>query len=131
MKFSALLQAVPPASPAGPATPSTGADGHAPHAGAPPGGALGALFPLLLILPMFAVMYFMNRSQQKKQKELEEKLKVGDRILTQSGLIGKLVEKSDRTIKVEIAPGIKVQMLRTTIVGLDSGDEKAAPASDK
>lgn len=91
---------------------------------------MGALLPLLMVAPMFVIMWYMSRSQQKKQKELEDKLKVGDRVVTQSGIIGKLVEKSDRRVKIEIAPGIKVPMMRSSIVGLDADDEPAAaPAS--
>lgn len=137
----AFMQNIPPApgrgdtapSPA-PGQPGTAHDGGAPPGGAPPGGALGTMFPLLLIVPMLLLMFFMNRSQQKKQKEFEAKLKVGDKVVTQSGLIGKLVERGEKYAKVEIAPGIKVQMLRTAVVGLDSAEAPAAekaPASSK
>lgn len=124
MKFEAFLQAVPPAPGRtdGPA-PSIPSTGPAPAAAPPPGGALGALFPLLLVAPMFLIMWYTNRSQQKRQKELEDRLKVGDRVLTQSGLVGKLVEKGDRYVKIELAPGVKAQMLRSHITGLDAGDE--------
>ena len=84
---------------------------------------LGAVFPLLLLVPMIALMWYSNRSQQKRQKDLEDKLKVGDRVLTQAGLVGKLLEKGGRYIKIEIAPGVKAQMLRSSVVGLDAGDE--------
>lgn len=87
------------------------------------------MMPLLFVLPMILIMFFMSRSQQKKQKELEDKLKVGDRVVTHSGLIGKLVEKGDRTVKIEIAPGVKVSMLRTAITGLDTTDEASKSAA--
>ncbi|MDW8249262.1 MAG: preprotein translocase subunit YajC [Myxococcales bacterium] len=122
MKLEAFLQAIPP-SPRhgdGPA-PAVPAPGAAPAP--PPGGMLGALFPLLLLVPMIALMWYSNRSQQKRQKELEEKLKVGDRVLTQSGLVGKLVEKGEKYIRIELAPGVRAQMLRSSVVGLDGGDE--------
>jgi len=91
---------------------------------------MGAMLPLLMLAPMFLIMWYMNRNQQKRQKEMEDRLKVGDRVLTQSGLVGKLVEKGDRYAKVEIAPGVKAQMLRSAIVSLDTGDEQL-PAKDK
>ncbi|RYE85279.1 MAG: preprotein translocase subunit YajC [Myxococcales bacterium] len=100
-------------------------------AAAPPGGALGALFPLLMALPIVVMFLWSSRSQKKQQQELETKLKVGDRVLTQSGLIGKLIEKGDKLIKLEVAPGVKVQMTRASIVGLDATDETAAPAKTK
>jgi preprotein translocase subunit YajC len=131
VEFTAFLQAVPPSPGHGEAAPAPHAgtappDGSAPP-GAPPGGALGTFMPLLFVLPMILVMLWMNRSQQKKQKDLEDKLKVGDRVITQSGLVGKRVERGERRVKIEIAPGIKVEMLRTAIAGLDAGDE--APKS--
>lgn len=84
---------------------------------------MGAVFPLLLVVPMILVMWYSNRGQQKRQKEMEDRLKVGDRVLTQSGLVGKLLEKGERYVKIEIAPGVKAQMLRSSVVGLDAGDE--------
>ena len=68
-------------------------------------------------------MFFSNRSQKKKQAALEGKLKTGDQVVTQSGLLGKLTEKGDRYAKLEIAPGVKVKVLRSTLVGLDAGEE--------
>jgi preprotein translocase subunit YajC len=132
--FSAFFQAVPPAPGrgdpgAGPQPGQTQPDG--PSGSPPPGGALGTVFPLLLILPMILVMFFMSRSQQKKQKELESKLKVGDRVITQSGLIGKLTEKGEQRVKIEIAPGIKVQMTRSALLGLDTGVDEPAKRGDK
>lgn len=88
------------------------------------------MFPLLLLVPMVIAMLWMNSKQQKKQKELEESLKTGDRVVTTSGLIGKLTDLGGRYVKVEIAPGIKVQMLRTAIASLDSGEEKPTAKAD-
>ena len=39
-------------------------------------------------------------------------------------------EEMTKYAKIEIAPGVKVQMLKTAIQGLDSGEESAAPAKD-
>lgn len=60
-------------------------------------GDLGQFLPLLLI---FAVAYFfMIRPQMKRQKDekkFTEALKKGDRIITKSGLHGKVVELNDK-----------------------------------
>ncbi len=73
---------------------------------------------LIMALPLL-LLIFMTRSQSKKQKELENSLKVGDRVVTQSGLIGKIMEMNERTAKIEIAPGVPVQMLKSAIQGPD------------
>lgn len=115
----AAVQGVPPAQPGGPTPPSGG-------------GTMGMILPLLIFLPVILLTLFSSRSQQKKQKELESKLKTGDQVLTQSGLVGKLVEKGERYVKVELAPGVKVRMLRSAVVGLDAGEEQPAkPAATK
>ena len=84
---------------------------------------------LLMFAPMLLIIFLLNRSQSKKQKELESKLKKGDRVVASSGLIGKITEMGTRYVKLEISPGVKVQMLKTAIQGLDSGEEPAAPAA--
>ena len=81
------------------------------------------LLMLMAFLPVIFFMFFSNRSQQKKQKEMESKLKKGDRVVTQSGLVGKLVDPVEgRHAKLEIAPGVKVTILRSSIAGLDAED---------
>ena len=115
---------------ASPSTGSVGAPSGGSGASNGPGGLMGALFPFLIVVPFIALFWWQNRTQQKKQKELESKLKKGDRVLTQSGLIGKIVEiSSARTVKLEIAPGVKVEMLKTSLLGVE-GDASPTAKSD-
>ena len=71
--------------------------------------------PFLL---MFVVIYFfMIRPQQKRaknEKEFESSLKVGDKIITKSGLHGKVSELADTTVVVETRSG-KLKMERSAI----------------
>ena len=101
----------------GPAAPAT-------PVGAPAGGGVSTLVLFLAFLPLIIMLLLQSRSQDKKRKELEAKLKKGDRVVTQSGIIGKLVELGDRHVKLEIAKGTVVQMLKSSVVELD-----AEPAS--
>ena len=124
-----VFQAVPPA----PGRPTTGQPTReapsAPAGGAPPGeqpGVIGLLFPVLLLLPLILLMFWSSRSQQKKAAALLADLKKGDRVLTQSGLVGKLVDLGDRYAKVEIAPGVKVDILKSGLTGKDVGDPATA-----
>ena len=86
---------------------------------------------LIMIVPMVLLMIWMNRSQSKKQREFESKLKKGDRVVTSGGFIGRVVEISptSKYAKLEITSGVKVEMLKTAIQGLDTGD--VAAVSDK
>ena len=71
--------------------------------------------PFLL---MFVVIYFfMIRPQQKRakqEKEFESALKVGDKIITKSGLHGKVAELADTTVVIETMAG-KLKMERSAI----------------
>ena len=67
---------------------------------------------------MFVVIYFfMIRPQQKRaknEKEFESALKVGDKIITKSGLHGKVAELSEGTVVIETMAG-KLKMERSAI----------------
>jgi preprotein translocase subunit YajC len=80
------------------------------------------LLPVLILIPMVILLMWSSRSQSKKQAAALAALQKGDRVVLQSGLIGRLVEIGDRTAKVEIASGVKVEVLRTSISGKDGGD---------
>lgn len=84
--------------------------------GAGAGAAFAQFIPLILI---FAIMYFlMIRPQQKRVKQHREMvgaLKKGDQIVTQGGVIGKVAAVRDDEIEVEIASGVKVRIVRSTV----------------
>ena len=91
------------------------------------GGAIAQLLPLLLI---FAIMYFLLiRPQQKKAKEhaaMVDALRRGDQVITQGGLIGKVTKvRDDGEIEVEIADGVRVRVVKSTITNVMSKTEPA------
>ena len=97
-------------------------------AGAGAGSALTSFVPLILI---FAIMYFlMIRPQQRKAKEhraMVEALRRGDQVLTSGGIVAKVTKvQEDGMIEVEIAEGVKVKVLRSTITTVLNKTEAAA-----
>jgi len=93
------------------------------------GGAFAQFIPLILI---FAIMYFLLiRPQQRKLKThraMVEALRRGDQVVTQGGLIGKVSKvKDDDEIEVELAPNIKVRVVKSTVAQVVS---KTEPAPD-
>ena len=79
---------------------------------------MGQLQQFLPFLLMFVVIYFfMIRPQQKRaknEKEFESALKVGDKIITKSGIHGKIAELTDSTVILETMAG-KLKMERSSI----------------
>ena len=93
-----------------------------------PGGA-GALVNILPFVLVFAIMYFlMIRPQQRKVKEhraMVEALRRGDQVVTSGGLIGKVTKVADSEVEVELAPNVKVRVVRSTISQVVSKTEPA------
>jgi preprotein translocase subunit YajC len=85
---------------------------------------------LLMVVPLVLLMVFTNRSQAKKQGKVIASLQKGDRVVISGGMIGKLVEIGDRIAKVELAPGLKIEVLKSGILGKDDA-ETAALAEKK
>jgi len=97
--------------------------------GAPAGGDSGliSLLPLVLI---FVVFYFLLiRPQQKKMKAhkaLVDALRRGDQVVTGGGLIATVTKVLDDTkVQVEIAEGVRVRVVRSTIQDVLSKSEPA------
>ncbi|HHS88817.1 MAG TPA: preprotein translocase subunit YajC [Rhodobacteraceae bacterium] len=93
------------------------------------GSAIASFIPLILI---FAIMYFLLiRPQQKKLKEhqaMVAAVRRGDQVVTQGGIIGKVTKViDDNEIEVEIAKGVKVRVVKSTIAQVIS---KTEPASE-
>ena len=90
--------------------------------------ALIQFLPLVLI---FIVFYFLLiRPQQKRQKEhraMLEALRRGDRIVTGGGLFGTVSKVvSPEEIEVDLAPNVRVRVLRSTIANVLSKPDPAA-----
>lgn len=95
------------------------------------GGTASAFTSFVPLILIFAIMYFLLiRPQQKKLKEhkaMVEGLRRGDQILTQGGIVGKIVKvKDDGEVEVEIAEGVKVRVIKATIAQVLSKTEPAA-----
>nr|WP_111297868.1 preprotein translocase subunit YajC [Paracoccus saliphilus] len=98
--------------------------------GAGAGAAFAQFIPLILI---FAIMYFlMIRPQQKRLKahrEMVASVKKGDQVVTQGGILGKVSAVRDDELEVEIAQGVRVRVLRSTLAQVVSKTDPVAANS--
>jgi len=104
---------------------------------ASPAGAFDPGFFIMMGL-LFLIMYlFMFRPQQKKAKEQREMIAAvrrSDTVVTSGGLIGKVSKViGDDEVMVEIAEGVRVRVVKTTIAEVRSKSEpvKTDGGSDK
>jgi len=79
----------------------------------------GGIESMLLILAMFAVLYFlMIRPQMKRAKEhktMVEGLQKGDEVITAGGILGRITKVDDQYVTVSLAEGVEVQMQRHAV----------------
>jgi len=89
--------------------------------------------PIVSLLPFFLVVavfwFFVLRPQSKRFKEHQlmiKALKKGDRVVTGGGIIGKITKAAEEseTVEVEIAPGVSVEVSRSTITAMAPTAEK-------
>ena len=86
---------------------------------------------VILLLAIFGIMYlFLIRPQQKKLKEHQamlEALRRGDQIITQGGVVGKIVKVKDdaNEVEEEIAKGVNVRVVISTIATVMNMTEPA------
>ena len=100
---------------------------------ATPGGAdiVMQLAPFGIIL---VIMYFLIlRPQQrraKQQLELAKNVRRGDTVITTGGIIGKVTKSvDDSEVEVEIAPNVRVRLLRQMISEVRAKGEPVKEAS--
>lgn len=100
------------------------------QAAAPAAGGSAAFFQFVPLILVFLIMYFLiMRPQQKKMRQhrdMVEALKKGDSVITQGGIIGKVMAVRDDEVEVEIAQGVRIRVVRATIAQVVN---RTAPAA--
>ena len=97
-------------------------------------GGEGGYNGLIMIVLMFVVFYLLLiRPQQKKAKEHQKMLDAigkGAEIVTNGGLIGRVVLVKDNVLTVELADKIRVRVLRSQVAGLFEAVAKSDKGSE-
>ena len=91
------------------------------------GSMSGTFIQLGLILLIF--YFFLIRPQQRKIKEhtdMVNALKVGDKVLTNGGIYGKIAKVEDREVSLEVASGVIIKVDRMSIGGVIVPEDKKA-----
>jgi preprotein translocase subunit YajC len=102
-------------------------------AAAAPSGTTAFFFNVFPLVLVFVIFYFlMIRPQQKRMKEHQAQIaavKKGDRVVTGGGLVGKVTKVGDTEVEVELAQGIRVQAVKSTLTQVVD-PKSAKPAND-
>jgi preprotein translocase subunit YajC len=96
------------------------------------GGSAGLLIGILPWLLIFVIFYLlMIRPQQRRVKDHQVRIgavKKGDEVITGGGIRGRVTKVSDDEAEVEIAQGVKVRVVKSTISDVLAASSK--PAND-
>lgn len=75
-----------------------------------------SLFMFVIFIGLTYFLMFRPQMKQKKQRqELLNNLEEGDKIVSIGGIHGAIITLKEDSMTVEIAPNVRVQMLRTSV----------------
>ena len=104
---------------------------YAQGAGAAPSSGLESILSIAPLFLVFIAFYFlMLRPQQRRVKQLAaavDAVKKGDTVTTGGGIVGKVTRVEPAHVEVEIAPNVKVRVVKATLATVG---QPAAPAND-
>ena len=93
------------------------------------GALINFMMPMVLILGIFWILVW--RPQQRRMKEHRATItavKKGDDVITAGGIRGRVTKVMDEDAEVEIANNVRVRVIKSTLTGVISGNNK--PAND-
>jgi preprotein translocase subunit YajC len=97
-----------------------------------PNGTAAFLFQIFPFVIVFAIFYLLwIRPQQRQVKALRESIaavKKGDDVITGGGIRGRVTKVSDDEAEVEIAQGVRIRVVKSTISQVLTPNAK--PAND-
>ena len=99
---------------------------------APTGGAAGMLIGIAPWLLIFVIFYVLLISPQQKRAKAHQaeiaSVKKGDEVVTGGGLCGRVTKVAEAEVEVEIAQGVKVRAVKSTLAQVLKPNAK--PAND-
>jgi preprotein translocase subunit YajC len=92
--------------------------------------AAGGIAPVLMMVGIFAIFYFLlimpQQRRQKKWAAMLETIKSGDRVTTSGGIKGTVLSIKDDGVVLRVAPdNIKIEVARSSIVSLTTEEERS------
>ncbi len=86
---------------------------------------------LLYIVGLFAILYFLmirpQQQRQKKHNEMVKSIKQNDKVITIGGIHGTVVRVMDRSIILEVADKVRMELLKTAVSQIVEQQEDEEP----
>jgi preprotein translocase subunit YajC len=92
-------------------------------AGSGQASGLVVILPYAIILGIFYFLILLPmKRRQKKVQEFQEALKAGDKIVTTGGIYGKITRVTDKSVQVEVADKVRIEVARASVGGYQGQD---------
>ena len=80
---------------------------------------INLVWPFLLVFAIYYLIVILpTRRNQKKAQEMIENLKVGDKVVTNSGIYGTIAGLKGDRIQLRVAENVKIEMSRNAVTAL-------------
>ena len=77
---------------------------------------LGTLGPIVVMVAIFYfLLYRPQKKQQSRRRAMLDSLKKGDQVITIGGIYGTIEEIGDKSLKLKIADGVVIEVLRSSV----------------
>ncbi len=101
---------------------------------APSGGSI-IMQQLLFFVPLIAIFYFLlirpQQQRQKRHRAMLDSVKRGDTVVTSGGLIGKVTKVGEAELTVQLADGVRVQLVKGMLADVRGKGEPVAANDSK
>jgi preprotein translocase subunit YajC len=88
---------------------------------------------LIFIVPLIAIFYFLlirpQNQRMKKHREMLAAMKKGDTIVTNGGIVGRILKLSDEEVTIDTLEGGKLRVVRSMVMDVRTKGEPT-PAND-
>jgi preprotein translocase subunit YajC len=92
-------------------------------AGAVQPSGLLQLLPFAIILGIFYFLILLPmKKRQRKIQEFQDALKVGDKVITTSGIYGLITRLGDKSLQLQIADRVRIEVARAAVAGYQGQD---------
>ena len=78
--------------------------------------ALGTWGPIVVMIAIFYfLLYRPQKKQQNRRRAMLDNLKKGDQVITIGGIYGTIEEIGDKSLKLKIADGVVIEVVRSSV----------------
>src|SRR5688500_1851717 len=91
---------------------------------------MGLIVLPLMFLVLWAIVILPQQRRMRAHQALVSQLEVGDEVMTTSGILGTITAMDDEVLHLEVAPGIRLRIVRAAIARRMNEPEPEAPVAE-